>query len=135
MFTHKSDSDPLMDLYHSSSLDQLDNKFKSLCENYFIEKFALASVSKTRNISQYNQFECFHTYPLEWANYYNNKKYYLQDPVFLRAENNTTPYYWHFDKFDNTTEDQKKILREGSDFNIKRGTTIPLMQGLRIVNI
>ena len=129
MFSHKIENDPLMDLYESQSLDQLNHKFKLLCENYFIEKFALAILLKKEegHIDKTNLFSTFDNYPIEWMNYYKKSQYYLLDPVFLEAQRTTIPNHWHSDKFNNISKSQKKILSDGHDFGISRGTIIPLI--------
>lgn len=129
MLIHKKDSDPLMDLYNSSSLEQLNENFEKICENYFIETFALAILSKRDLLQSHlsNESSCFQNYPSEWAQRYQINKYYLDDPVYSFAKNITTPHCWHIDKFTDITNNQKKLLSEGNDFGIKKGTTIPLL--------
>jgi DNA-binding CsgD family transcriptional regulator len=126
---HKKDADPLMDLYNSSSLEQLNENFEKICENYCIETFALAILLKRENAysNQGKLFSTFDSYPAEWKIRYSQNKYFLYDPVFLEAQNITMPYYWHIDKFDNIESNQKTILSEACEFGIKRGTTIPLL--------
>lgn len=126
MLTHKINNDPLMELYLSSSIEQLNNHFKIICENYFIEKFALAAIVNI-NIPSSQKFLTFDNYPSEWMNYYKKQKYYLDDPVFQKSKQVTFPCSWSINKFSDLNEHQKKILTEASDFNIKGGTIIPLL--------
>jgi DNA-binding CsgD family transcriptional regulator len=118
-----------MELYTSCSPDHLNTNFKNVCENYFIETFALAVLSK-KNRSyerQHKLFSTFDSFPTEWIELYQHNKYYLNDPVFLRAQNTTMPYNWQSDKIKDIDTIQKKILSEAHDFGIERGTIIPLL--------
>lgn len=127
MFTARKSNDPLMTLYHSKSIEELNDNFKKTCEAYFIEKFALATLLKTKT-SRINQiFSTLDNYPPEWMNDYKNEKYYLDDPVFIRAQQTTIPCYWHIDKFSDVNDNQKKILIEAFDFGIKSGTIVPIL--------
>ena len=89
MFAERKDNDPLMTLYHSNSIEELNAQFKEICEAYFIEKFALATVLKTKIllVNKNREFSTFTNYPLEWQKRYSEQKYYLSDPVFLHAQN------------------------------------------------
>jgi DNA-binding CsgD family transcriptional regulator len=127
MFTEKNNNDALMTLYHSKSAEELNDTFKIICEDYFIEKFALATLLKTKTLHNSQLFSTLDNYPPEWMDHYKSQKYYLDDPVFLRAQQIAIPCYWHIDKFSDINKNQKKILVEASDFGIKRGTIVPLL--------
>ena len=129
LLNYRTNDDQLMELYTSCSPEHLNINFKKICEHYFIETFALAALSK-RNRSyerQYKLFSTFDSFPPEWIERYQHNKYYLNDPVFLHAQNTTTPYHWQSDKIKDINTIQKKILSEAHDFGIKRGTIIPLL--------
>jgi DNA-binding CsgD family transcriptional regulator len=126
MFLDDKKTDPLMILHHSSSLPELNHNFKTICDNYFIETF---SIAKLLQINQNNtiEYDCYHNYPSEWVDYYQKKKYYLNDPVLSHTQSIQTPHYWNINKFADISTDQENILKEGCDFGIKRGTTIALL--------
>ena len=118
-----------MDLYNSCSLDQLNVNLKKICEYYFVDTYALAILSKrNRNYErQHKLFSTFGCFPPEWIELYHLNKYYLNDPVFLHAQNITRPYYWQADKIKDINSTQQKILSQAHDFGIKKGTIIPLL--------
>lgn len=129
MFIRKKDNDLLLELYNSKSLEELNQNFKILCENYNIDKFFLASLKKTEalHINQKELFSSFDTYPIEWMKRYKNESYHLNDPIFLDIHKRILPSYWHIDKLNDLTDEQKKIMSEACDFGINSGTTIPLL--------
>lgn len=129
MSFYEIEKDPINYIFDAASLEQLQERFKNICEYYNIEKYALVKILKKNinNIDKNNDFKCFVNYPEEWQRHYIQNKYYLKDPVLINIKNLSQATYWHTENFKDTTTEQKKILFECSDFNIKSGTTIPLL--------
>lgn len=130
MYTYEMENDPVNFLYESNSLEELQNRFQRICENnYCCDSFGIVRKFKKANENSniQNEFICFENYPKEWMKIYNENKYYLKDPVFTFTQNLSQPLYWHIDRFKDISDEQRKILKECSDFGIIRGTTIPLL--------
>ncbi|MDP3371577.1 MAG: autoinducer binding domain-containing protein [Candidatus Paracaedibacteraceae bacterium] len=123
------EKDPINFIFESVSLGELQGRFKDICEYYNIEKYALVKILKEdkKSLDNKNEFTCYDNYPEEWIKMYNSNKYYLKDPVLIDIKNMSQATYWHIENFKDATIEQKRILDECADFNIKRGTTIPLL--------
>ncbi len=105
----------------SNSVNCMEEGFADLCQNYCIERFALARFSNNGK-----NFNLFHTYPLEWINHYQKNEYYKSDPVFDMVMMNNVPFFWNGNKCDNLAAEKVKIYQEAQDFGVKMGFTIPL---------
>lgn len=67
------------------------------------------------------------TYPSSWVERYCANRYDRIDPVIARSVATTLPFAWSVDRFDaGLTNRQKGLLEEASEFNIRRGVTIPI---------
>ena len=111
-------------LRNADSMNNLNSTFKSICEYYNIEKFALSELIGIRNKKM--NFSFYSTYPTEWMQHYQKENYHQFDPVFLNVGKIQLPFFWNSNSFKKMNYHQKKVFTEAYDFNITYGTTIPL---------
>lgn len=115
----------LDEIYEAKNINELDQSIKNICEYYMIEKFSIASISTNKTVS--STFAVLDDYPKEWKDLYLRKRYFLVDPVFQNLQQRNTFFSWNVEKFKCVTPYQKTMLLEAHDFNIKSGTTLPLL--------
>lgn len=115
----------LDEIYEAKNINELDRGIKNICEHYMIEKFSIASISINKTVA--STFAVLDDYPKEWKELYLRKQYFLVDPVFQNLQQRNTFFSWNVEKFKGITPHQKAMLLEAHDFNIKSGTTLPLL--------
>lgn len=67
------------------------------------------------------------TYPEKWVNHYIEHGFYFIDPAIFAAKKRRLPFWWDGERSSKlVARSQKRVLREGRDFGIKRGAVIPV---------
>jgi DNA-binding CsgD family transcriptional regulator len=111
-------------IFSQTSLD-LDTALTKIFEHYLIERYAfvdISSINDERNIKGF-----LTTYPKAWQDHYVQNQYYNYDPVFLSFGKMRLPFNWDKRTLEGLTPIQQQIFKDASDFDIKHGTTIPLI--------
>jgi LuxR family transcriptional activator of conjugal transfer of Ti plasmids len=112
-------------LAESSSEVDLNRQLVKICENFFIDKFAIARFFDSGYQSR--SIECFDTYPREWMDHYIKNQYYVHDKV-VELKRIRLPFSWKIDSLlEELTPPQQHLYREASDFGICKGMVIPLL--------
>ncbi|GBQ50452.1 transcriptional activator protein LuxR [Komagataeibacter europaeus] len=70
-------------------------------------------------------------YPTEWVNFYIENNYIVSDPIIKKSRFMSHPYFWH--EIRNINKSEKKIIRDVSEFGIKKGLTIPVHTHDRLI--
>ncbi|WP_130732675.1 autoinducer binding domain-containing protein [Komagataeibacter xylinus] len=70
-------------------------------------------------------------YPEEWVNFYIENNYISYDPIIKKSRFMSHPYFWH--EILNINQREKKIIKDVSEFGIKKGMTIPFHTHDRLV--
>ncbi|MBY0462891.1 MAG: LuxR family transcriptional regulator [Alphaproteobacteria bacterium] len=103
----------------------LDTALTKIFEHYFIERYAFVDVSNDGAEKNIKGF--LTTYPKAWLDHYLENKYYNHDPIFLNYGKMQLPFKWDKRTLDGLIPIQKQLFKDAADFNIKLGTTIPLL--------
>ena len=103
----------------------IDNALAQVFEYYDIEKYAFVDISITGQEKNIKGF--LTTYPKPWQEHYIREKYCNHDPVFLSYGKMQLPFTWDQSIVETSTKIQQKIFKDAADFNIRQGTTIPLL--------
>ena len=119
------DNDFLKPLKSEKTLEQLDMLFGEICNTYGLERFAIAELINYENKKP--ESNIYTTYPSEWVNEYIAKSYYRYDPVLVNPTIAPFPFYWSDQSLKKLTLQQQELFENAYIFDIKAGTTIPLM--------
>src|SRR5579863_9949198 len=67
------------------------------------------------------------TYPTEWVNHYQSRRYQDIDPVVVAARANPLPFFWSEQSLGNrASSEQRRFFGEATEFGIKCGLTVPI---------
>ena len=108
----------------STRVAQLSDTFQHHLENLGFRYFACAS--HVDPLHPRNAVMLLN-YPRNWVECYSEKKWYLIDPVFHRADRSRRAFYWddpHF--YAAMTRDQRKMQRLARQFGVAHGYTVPI---------
>jgi len=99
--------------------------FQSAIEQMGFRYFACCSHVNPRNPPR--QAVVLHNYPGSWVRCYAERRLYESDPVLLRAEATTLPFFWDAPKFRAAlTPLQARIMREAAGVGLAHGYTVPI---------
>lgn len=69
----------------------------------------------------------FSTYPKDWTDHYEQRRYVRTDPVMIDARKSRLPFQWRGESIRSRANKlQLKIFDEAGDFGISDGITVPL---------
>lgn len=67
------------------------------------------------------------TYAQEWVSYYLDQKYHEIDPIVTNGSKEMLPFRWRdYLRSLSLSDQQKHFLREGADYGVSEGLTIPI---------
>jgi DNA-binding CsgD family transcriptional regulator len=67
------------------------------------------------------------TYPTEWVNHYQSRRYQDIDPVVVSARTSPLPFFWSEQSLGNrASKEQRRFFGEATEFGIKCGLTVPI---------
>jgi len=112
-------------LITSQTHTDLDTELSKIFEYYCIERYAFVDISNLEGEKNIKGF--LTTYPKAWQDHYVQNKYHNYDPVFLSFGKMRLPFNWDKKTLEKLTPIQQQIFKDASDFDIKYGTTIPLI--------
>ncbi|MBY0280534.1 MAG: LuxR family transcriptional regulator [Alphaproteobacteria bacterium] len=103
----------------------LDRSLTKLFEYYLIERYAFVDIANKGSEKSIKFF--LTTYPKAWLDHYLENKYYNHDPIFFSYGKMQLPFHWNKKTIEGLTPIQNQFFNDAADFNIKLGTTIPLL--------
>lgn len=67
------------------------------------------------------------TYPMEWVDYYQRRRYQEIDPVVAVAQSSQLPFLWSDQSLGSrASNEQRRFFGEAAEFGIKCGLTVPI---------
>lgn len=109
----------------SAPASELAASFQDAVEQMGFRYFACCSHVNPSNPPRHAVV--LHNYPDAWARSFAERRLYENDPVFLRAEVTTLPFFWDAPKFRAAlTALHAQILREAAEVGLAHGHTVPI---------
>lgn len=109
----------------SAPASELTAAFQDVVEQLGFRYFACCSHVNPSNPPR--QTVVLHNYPDTWARSFAERRLYENDPVFLRAEVTTLPFFWDAPQFRAAlTALHAQILREAAEVGLAHGYTVPI---------
>jgi DNA-binding CsgD family transcriptional regulator len=112
----------------AKTLDELFALFLAVVASYGYDRVNFSIIHDLEIPYEYWVFGLFTTYPLQWMNYYADKRFALHDPVLERAAWSGRPFWWQEVGRDaQLTRHQRDIMKQAAEANLHHGFGMPLI--------
>ena len=113
-------------LHRADGKSGLGDALSSFIRNWGIDKFAYLGIPPPGS----GEPVWLTTYPLEWARHYESCGYQNVDPVVTEMRAGNMPFFWNTIGLGrDITPIQRRFFGEASEFGIKSGFTVPILDG------
>lgn len=120
------------------SADELLEFFSTTMKDIGFEYVAFFLLADNNQISKSVEAGLlYHTFPLEWTDYYSKQGYLVSDPMVERSKTSPQPFRWMLDPAleANLTEPQRQVIRNMREYGFTDGLTVPIfLPGCRIIH-